>query len=445
MIHHYFNPPKDFDATLWLSQIVQGFGIKMGAEYWRQTMPKSMGCVYWQYNDIWPGMSWSSVDYFGRWKALHYMARRFYSPMLVSGLENTTDGTIDLFVTSDELESHHGKLSWNVTDLAGKTLRHDSMSVRIPSRNSSKVKTLNLQAEIKTQGANGLLTWLKLEVNGKTVSENLGVARVAKGIEIAGSPIDGGGKGIRQWIPGHHQVCAAGAMGLAGVGKRGCEICRQLFPSEAGRGTDDSGSAKTTDQAARLSSATFKSAVCMIRIYRHEISRPAGSAKDILMIFKKTNWRLVLLPVALCMLLTPVTKTTAASESNSWSLVSPINECRITVTLSDDGRLSYEALRDGKVVIQKSPLGLRCNDQDFENNLSLDSADKAHSQREKYELFAGVQPQVNHLLNYPHGWTFRNSNGVPIEIELAASDEGVAFRYRFPETNVHGARRQRRN
>ena len=88
MMEHYFNPPKDFDMTLWLSQILQGYGIKIGAEYWRQTMPKSMGCVFWQYNDIWPGMSWSSVDYFGRWKALHYMARKFYSPILVSALEN---------------------------------------------------------------------------------------------------------------------------------------------------------------------------------------------------------------------------------------------------------------------------------------------------------------------------------------------------------------------
>jgi beta-mannosidase len=67
MIPQYFNPPKDFDSTLWLSQIVQAYGIKIGAEYWRQTMPKSMACVYWQYNDCWPVASWSSVDYFGRW------------------------------------------------------------------------------------------------------------------------------------------------------------------------------------------------------------------------------------------------------------------------------------------------------------------------------------------------------------------------------------------
>ena len=184
MIRRYFKPPKDFEMTLLLSQILQGYGIKTGAEYWRQTMPKSMGCVYWQYNDIWPGMSWSSVDYFGRWKALHYLARKFYSPMLVSGLENTKDGTIDVFVTSDEMKSHHGRLSWNVTDLVGKTLDRDSMRVAIPARKSEKVKTLHLEEQIKRHGVSGLLTWLALDVDGKTVSENLVLLALPKELEL---------------------------------------------------------------------------------------------------------------------------------------------------------------------------------------------------------------------------------------------------------------------
>jgi beta-mannosidase len=173
MIHHYFNAPKDFETTLWLSQILQGYGIKIGAEYWRQTMPKSMGCVFWQYNDIWPGMSWSSVDYFGRWKALHYLARKFYSPMLVSGLENAKDGTIDLFVTNDLLEPAHGKLTWKATDLTGKILTQDSFPVELPSRKSVNVKKLNLQDQIGQLGTSGFLTWLELEVQGQIVSDNL--------------------------------------------------------------------------------------------------------------------------------------------------------------------------------------------------------------------------------------------------------------------------------
>jgi beta-mannosidase len=185
MIHRYFNQPKDFETTLWLSQILQGYGIKIGAEYWRQTMPKSMGCVFWQYNDCWPGMSWSSVDYFGRWKALHYLARKFYAPVLVSGLENIKDGTIDIFVSSDRLENHPGRLTWNVTDLDGNSLLQDSADLDIPARQSQKIKTLSLQEQVQKSGANGFLTWLKLEVGGKTVSENLVLLTLPKELKLA--------------------------------------------------------------------------------------------------------------------------------------------------------------------------------------------------------------------------------------------------------------------
>ena len=120
--------------------------------------------------------------------------------------------------------------------------------------------------------------------------------------------------------------------------------------------------------------------------------------------------------------------------SNSWSLISPNKECQIAVTLSEDGRLSYEALRKGRLVVQRSPLGLSCDDQNFERALILAHVEATYSQREKYQLFAGPQPKVNHLLNFRR-LMFRNTNSARLEIDLAASDEGVAFRYRFPETN----------
>jgi beta-mannosidase len=173
MTTHYFKPPKDFENALWLSQILQGFGIKLGAEYWRQTMPRTMGCVYWQYNDCWPGVSWSSVDYFGRWKALHYMARRFYAPLLVSGLENVKESSVDFFISSDRLEACRGTVTWTVTDVEGRSLASESAEVEIAPRTSAKVKSLDLRSQVQQRGANGLLTWLKLTVGGKVVSENL--------------------------------------------------------------------------------------------------------------------------------------------------------------------------------------------------------------------------------------------------------------------------------
>jgi beta-mannosidase len=185
MILNYFKPPKDFETTLWLSQIVQGIGIKLGAEYWRQTMPKSMGCVFWQYNDCWPGMSWSSVDYFGRWKALHYLARKFYAPVLVSGRENLDAGTIDIFVTSDRLEKQTGNLTWAITDGEGNSLLQETMNVEIPARQSWQVKTLALKEHIQKLGANGFLTWLKLEVAGDVVSENMVSLALPKELKLA--------------------------------------------------------------------------------------------------------------------------------------------------------------------------------------------------------------------------------------------------------------------
>jgi beta-mannosidase len=185
MIRRYFNTPIDFETTLWVSQILQGYGIKIGAEYWRQTMPKSMGCVFWQYNDIWPGMSWSSVDYFGRWKALHYMARKFYAPILVSGLEDAGKETVDIFVSSDLPAASRGTLTWNVTDLEGKSLLRDSLNVEIPARESRKVKTLDIRGFAGALPKGEILTWLALRVGGKAVSENLVLLALPKELKLA--------------------------------------------------------------------------------------------------------------------------------------------------------------------------------------------------------------------------------------------------------------------
>lgn len=124
----------------------------------------------------------------------------------------------------------------------------------------------------------------------------------------------------------------------------------------------------------------------------------------------------------------------AGTESDFWSLASPDGQCFISVSLGHDGSLNYQVSRAGKIVIQKSPLGLRRDDQDFERSLVLHHAGKMEKQREKYELFAGPRPQVDHVINHRR-LTFRNANQAPIEIELAAGDEGVAFRYRFPQSS----------
>ena len=124
-----------------------------------------------------------------------------------------------------------------------------------------------------------------------------------------------------------------------------------------------------------------------------------------------------------------------AAGNNSWTLASPDKQCAISVSLGEDGTLSYEASRLGKTVIEPSPLGLLRDDQDFEHSLTFDHADMVEKHREKYELFASTQPRVDHVVNHL-SLTFLNANHIPIVLELAASDEGVAFRYRFTQDSA---------
>ena len=79
--------PADFGNLLYASQLLQAEAIKYGVEHLRRNRGRCMGTLYWQLNDIWPTASWASIDYYGRLKALHYYAKRFYSPVLISCME----------------------------------------------------------------------------------------------------------------------------------------------------------------------------------------------------------------------------------------------------------------------------------------------------------------------------------------------------------------------
>ncbi len=76
--------PTSFDSFVYASQLLQAQAMQYGVEHWRRHRGRCMGAIVWQLNDIWPGISWSSIDYFGRWKALHYYEKRFFAPVLIS-------------------------------------------------------------------------------------------------------------------------------------------------------------------------------------------------------------------------------------------------------------------------------------------------------------------------------------------------------------------------
>ena len=102
----YFLYPKDTDALAYISQILQLKAIQYGVERWRRNRGRCMGSLYWQLNDCWPVASWSGIDYYGRWKALHYGARRFYAPFTVSICEEEElSSHISYFIHNDGMEA----------------------------------------------------------------------------------------------------------------------------------------------------------------------------------------------------------------------------------------------------------------------------------------------------------------------------------------------------
>ena len=115
-----FRLPKDFPALVYLSMVLQAEGIRYGVEHWRRHPRRVSGTLYWQLNDCWPVASWSSLDYFGRWKALHYAARHFYAPLLLSVADKPTEQ--DVYVTSDMSETWEGSVHWSLEMLDGKVL-----------------------------------------------------------------------------------------------------------------------------------------------------------------------------------------------------------------------------------------------------------------------------------------------------------------------------------
>jgi beta-mannosidase len=86
-----FRFPMDFGNFVYLSQVQHGLAMKMAVEYWRSLKPHCMGTLYWQLNDTWPVASWSGLDHGGSWKLMHYMAREFYAPVLVTARKHETD------------------------------------------------------------------------------------------------------------------------------------------------------------------------------------------------------------------------------------------------------------------------------------------------------------------------------------------------------------------
>ena len=139
--------PERFDDLLYLTQMIQLEGVRDATEHWRRNRGRCNGSLYWQLNDCWPVCSWAGMDYFGRFKALHYGARHFNEPIMVS-IEDTRK-ELKLFVINDKTAPFSGSLSCRVLRFDGTPVFEKHFTVSAPATGVARVVRMERKAILK--------------------------------------------------------------------------------------------------------------------------------------------------------------------------------------------------------------------------------------------------------------------------------------------------------
>ncbi|MBB6479730.1 beta-mannosidase [Spirochaeta isovalerica] len=148
-ISKYFKYPRDFSSLVYISQISQLEAITTGIKHWRRNRGRCMGSTYWQLNDNWPVASWSSIDYYGRWKALHYGAKRAYDNVLLSLDGN--DHSVEIHLSNEGNEKTEGTVSWKLFSLKGDLLDSGSCPASVSPFSTRMIEKRDFSSDTMDQ------------------------------------------------------------------------------------------------------------------------------------------------------------------------------------------------------------------------------------------------------------------------------------------------------
>ena len=138
----YFRFPEGFESVLYLSQVQQALAIKTAVEAWRHLQPRCMGTLYWQLNDNWPVASWSSIEYGGKWKHLHYQAKRFYEPVAVMVVPSDGGATnVEVWAVNDHAVPAQAEAAVELWGFDGKKLETQALKGEIAPRSAKLLGT----------------------------------------------------------------------------------------------------------------------------------------------------------------------------------------------------------------------------------------------------------------------------------------------------------------
>ena len=177
-----FRMPKDFPSLVYLSLILQAEGIRYGVEHWRRNRERVSGTLIWQLNDCWPVASWASLDYFGRWKALHYAAKRFYAPLLLS--VEDIGKIMNVHVTSDLVEPVDILVRWRLETLDGKCLMSGEQNVRAMALADTRVGSYDFSTMVSAENQRKVVFVAEMLQDGELVSRSVTTFAANKHLEL---------------------------------------------------------------------------------------------------------------------------------------------------------------------------------------------------------------------------------------------------------------------
>lgn len=187
-IEEEYGTPRDFPAFVYLSQVMQADGIQLAALHHRASRPYTMGSLYWQLNDVWPGASWSSIDYAGRWKALHFHARRFFADHAVAALRD--DGMTRVSLLNDRQQGLQATWRLRVIDLDGALRSEQRHTVALPPLSAFEVGRFADADLLKGADPTRTVAVVELFDGGRLLSQQVVYFVPAKALALSRPAID---------------------------------------------------------------------------------------------------------------------------------------------------------------------------------------------------------------------------------------------------------------
>lgn len=163
--------PEDFETFLYVSQLLQAEAIKMAIESHRADRPYCMGTLYWQLNDCWPVASWSGIDYYGRWKAMHYFVKKAYQNTIVASFQDGNE--VEVWAITDELERQEARVDFQVLDFDGQLLNEESMALVLDPASSKMIKKFPLDLIEGLGNKNQMFLLTKIYVDDQLTDEDI--------------------------------------------------------------------------------------------------------------------------------------------------------------------------------------------------------------------------------------------------------------------------------